>query len=524
MAKSDDSRISLLQSFNYAFEGIIHVVRTQRNMKIHLGLAIIVLVAAFFFDLDRLSIVALFVAISFVFITEMLNTALEYAIDIFTSRYDPLAKLAKDVAAGAVLVATLNALVVAYLVFYDRVAGVPYTVLNRVRQTPIDVAAIAVFLLVVVVIAVKALTGRGTPLRGGLPSGHAAVAFGGWVAVTFIASGTRLRPADLGDRPGHGRADRAEPRAGRHPHLARGGPRRAARRRPDGARSFGCSIRCTRDRGEHGRDDRSGGRPAPPSGGSGCGRAAAAQAYAPYSGLCVGAALVTAAGATFTGVNVENASYPVGLCAERAALAAAVTAGERRFAALAVATDPGRRSCPAAPACRRSPSSARSTSSWRRRPPAGGPRTRAADEPRRAAGRRSSDLLRAPFRCRARRRDGPVSFRLRRGAGAPERRQVDARQPARGTQGEHRVGPSPDHAAAHQRRRDRRDFQLVLLDLPGFQRPFDSLTRRMQATVDATLTEVDAALFMLNAAEAPGGGDRYIARAVASARTPTSPC
>jgi cytidine deaminase len=70
-------------------------------------------------------------------------------------------------------------------------------------------------------------------------------------------------------------------------------------------------------------------------------RAAAAQAYAPYSGLCVGAALVTAAGATFTGVNVENASYPVGLCAERAALAAAVTAGERHFAALAVATDQG---------------------------------------------------------------------------------------------------------------------------------------------------------------------------------------
>ena len=63
-------------------------------------------------------------------------------------------------------------------------------------------------------------------------------------------------------------------------------------------------------------------------------------------------------------------------------------------------------------------------------------------------------------------------------------------------------------------------FQLVLLDLPGFQRPFDSLTRRMQATVDATLTEVDAALFMMNAAESPGGGDRYIAQAVASARTP----
>jgi diacylglycerol kinase (ATP) len=190
LAKPDSSRTGLLSSFNYAFEGIIHVVRTQRNMQIHIASAALVLIAAFFFDLDRLSIVALFVAISFVLITEMFNTALEYAIDIFTSRYDPLAKLAKDVAAGAVLIATLNAIAVAYLVFYDKVFGAPYSVLVRVRQTPIDVMVIAVFLLIVVVIAVKAMTGRGTPLRGGMPSGHAAVAFWGWVALTFIASNT----------------------------------------------------------------------------------------------------------------------------------------------------------------------------------------------------------------------------------------------------------------------------------------------------------------------------------------------
>jgi GTP-binding protein Era len=63
-------------------------------------------------------------------------------------------------------------------------------------------------------------------------------------------------------------------------------------------------------------------------------------------------------------------------------------------------------------------------------------------------------------------------------------------------------------------------FQLVLLDLPGFQRPFDSLTRRMQATVDAALAEVDAAFVVLNAAESFGGGDRFIAAAVRAADVP----
>ena len=73
---------SLLESFNYAFEGIIHVLRTQRNMRIHFLLAVIVLIAALVTGVNKLELVALLIVIAFVLIAEMLNTAIEGAIDV----------------------------------------------------------------------------------------------------------------------------------------------------------------------------------------------------------------------------------------------------------------------------------------------------------------------------------------------------------------------------------------------------------------------------------------------------------
>jgi diacylglycerol kinase (ATP) len=177
---------SVLQSFNFAFEGIIHVLRTQRNMRIHFAIAVGVLIAAAVIGVGRLELVALLLAISFVLIAEMLNTALEAGIDVATTSFDPLAKLAKDIAAGAVLIATVNAVAVGYLVFVDRVRDPSSRVLDRLRDAPTELTLIALVVTIFLVIAVKAYTGRGRPLSGGLPSGHAAVAFAGWMAATYI--------------------------------------------------------------------------------------------------------------------------------------------------------------------------------------------------------------------------------------------------------------------------------------------------------------------------------------------------
>jgi diacylglycerol kinase (ATP) len=183
-------RSNLLHSFNWAFDGIVHVLRHERNMWIHFTIAGLVLVAGLFFALTRLEVIALLVAISFVLIAEMINTSVEHIVDMITQAEDPRARIAKDVAAGAVLIAAVNAVAVAYLVFYDKLTSVPYTVLSRLRTSPIDVTVVAMVLVILAAIAVKALTRSGTAFHGGLPSAHAAVAFAAWVAITFVATNT----------------------------------------------------------------------------------------------------------------------------------------------------------------------------------------------------------------------------------------------------------------------------------------------------------------------------------------------
>src|SRR5437868_12225055 len=142
---------SLLESFNFAVEGIIHVLRTQRNMRIHFLAAVTVLVAGIAIGVSKLELIALLLAIAFVFITEMINSALEQAIDLSTTSFDPLAKLAKDIAAGAVLIATINAIAIGYLVFSGEIADRSSRLLESLRDAPAQLTLIA---LVVTVIAV----------------------------------------------------------------------------------------------------------------------------------------------------------------------------------------------------------------------------------------------------------------------------------------------------------------------------------------------------------------------------------
>lgn len=167
----------LLDSFNYAIEGIIYAVRTQRNMRIHMVSALLVLTACFFYDLSKIELLAITITISMVIMSELLNTAIEFAVDATTNYYHPLAKLAKNVAAGGVLITAINAIVVGYIIFSDKLKYINFILIKKVKTTSPYTIFIILAIVSITTIVIKAVFGEGTPLKGGMPSGHSAIAF-----------------------------------------------------------------------------------------------------------------------------------------------------------------------------------------------------------------------------------------------------------------------------------------------------------------------------------------------------------
>lgn len=111
---------TLVESFVYAISGILYVFKTQRNIKIHFIMAMMVFMLSWLLELNTLELLVVTITITLVMTTEMINTAVETVVDMYTREYHPLAEVAKNVAAGAVLISAINAIIVGYLVFYKK--------------------------------------------------------------------------------------------------------------------------------------------------------------------------------------------------------------------------------------------------------------------------------------------------------------------------------------------------------------------------------------------------------------------
>lgn len=166
-----------IDSVNFAINGILYATRTQKHMRYHFCAALLLLVAVLFLRITAIEFTVLAVSVAFVLFAEMMNTAVEAMVDLVSPGFHPLAKVAKDVAAGAVLIAAFGTAVMGYSILSKYIFPYYRRILNMIG-TPGEMATIvSVLIVVILVIILKSLSGGGSPLSGGLPSGHAAVAF-----------------------------------------------------------------------------------------------------------------------------------------------------------------------------------------------------------------------------------------------------------------------------------------------------------------------------------------------------------
>lgn len=125
----------LIDSFNYAIEGLVYAVRTQRNMRIHMIAALLVLTACFFYNMTKIELLILLLTITSVVTAELFNTAIEFTIDATTNYYHPLAKIAKNISAAAVLLTAINALIVGYIIFWEKLEDMNFKVIKKIKTS-----------------------------------------------------------------------------------------------------------------------------------------------------------------------------------------------------------------------------------------------------------------------------------------------------------------------------------------------------------------------------------------------------
>jgi len=178
---------SLIDSFNYALQGIINALHTERNLRFHFLLALSSLILALFYDFSKVEFMILTTTIVFVISAELFNTAIESIIDhICGDKCFLLAKKAKDVSAGAVFMVSVNALVVGYFLFYTKIDIPGDVLINKLVNAPLYLTFISLMVIVLMTIVIKAILNHKKPFTGGMPSGHSAVSFAIATIIAFL--------------------------------------------------------------------------------------------------------------------------------------------------------------------------------------------------------------------------------------------------------------------------------------------------------------------------------------------------
>ena len=181
--KKDDHKMkndNFFEAWGNATNGIIYSATTQRNIRIQLVLAVIVMVLSLFYGLNTAEFLCLLFAVFMVIFAELINTAIETVVDLFVDVYHPKAKIAKDVAAGGVVITTINAIIVAYFLFFEKISDMGIAFIQNVANSPTHLAFATIIITMIAILALIAYskTNKHKLFNSKfVPSGHATIAF-----------------------------------------------------------------------------------------------------------------------------------------------------------------------------------------------------------------------------------------------------------------------------------------------------------------------------------------------------------
>ena len=202
--KKKTSNSNFLDAWKNAINGIIYATTTQRNVKIQLLIAVAVVIVSLFFDLSRAEFLCFLFTIILILFAEMCNTAIETVVDLYVDVYHPKAKIAKDVAAGGVVITAINAIIVAYFLFFDKISDISLNFIRNVVNSPVHLAFTAIVIVVVAIVALIAMarTNKHKLLNAKfMPSGFTALAFAIntiiWVMIDSVTDNAAIRAVIL---------------------------------------------------------------------------------------------------------------------------------------------------------------------------------------------------------------------------------------------------------------------------------------------------------------------------------------
>ncbi|MBR1883552.1 MAG: diacylglycerol kinase [Clostridia bacterium] len=174
----DKKNKSFYTAAKHAVEGIICAFKTERNLRIDYIIGLFVLLGSLFFDFTKTEFACLCLTIGFVIFAEMINSTVEYVVDLITDKYDVRAKAAKDIAAGGVLISAIVAVTVAYFLFADKLYASTSSILNTILSSRIYILFTILFAILILCVILKGIFEKETDAEKPFLSFRVTVAFG----------------------------------------------------------------------------------------------------------------------------------------------------------------------------------------------------------------------------------------------------------------------------------------------------------------------------------------------------------